>query len=99
MATLNEDLKEYWDEFYTKKDLQAGIRLIGEVAGGIMLFGVLATALTVWIPGLGIPVSGFVASRVMMIAYKAYGNMDAEQRKQVRAVVRWVKGGINLIDG
>ena len=96
MGKLKEDLVKYSNEVYTKKDIKAGIALLFEISGGIMLGGVLLTALMVWIPMLGIPVSTAVAAKVMKAAGKAYANMETDDRRKIRAVAAWVRGGVNF---
>lgn len=98
MSTLAEDLERYANEAYHKKDLKAGIRLIQEVVGLVTIGGLLFSALFVWLPGIGIPVSGIVIVRVVQGVSQAYGNLDTEERRQVRGVIRWLNGGIRLID-
>ena len=98
MSKLSEDLDHYANEAYYRKDIKAGIRLIAEVSGLITLGGLLLSALFVWLPGIGIPITTVVAIKVIKAATEAYVNLDATDRKKVRAVVRWANGGIQLID-
>lgn len=54
MSQLEEDIKKLGKEAITKGDIKAAFKIMGEVTGGLAIFGLAATALTVWIPGLGI---------------------------------------------
>ena len=98
MATLDEDLQKYWDETYHKGDVKAGFKLLGEIAGIVTVGGFLVSALFVWIPGVGIPISAAVAIRILAHAASAYATLSTEERKQVRSVVRWLNGGIRFLD-
>ncbi len=98
MSKLSDDLEKYYDEVYYRRDLKAGIQLIVEVTGLVSLGSFLLSALFVWLPGIGIPITTVAAVRVIKAATEAYSNLDKQERKEVRAVVKWIKGGIRLID-
>lgn len=98
MSKLSEDLDRYCDEVYYRRDIKAGIKLIVEITGLISIGTLLCSALFVWLPGIGIPITTFAAVRFIQAATEAYINLDEGERKKVRAVVRWVKGGISLVD-
>jgi len=98
MSKLAEDLEYYYHEAYYRRDIKAGIKLITEVTGLVSLGALLLSALFVWLPGIGIPITAVAAVNVIRAATQAYTGLNAEERKQVRAVVRWVRGGIRLLD-
>ena len=98
MSELEKDLNYYYDEAFNKKDIKAGIQLLAEVTGMITLGGLLISALFIWLPGIGIPVTTIAAIRCIAAATEAYSNLNTEERRQIRAVVRWVNGGIKLLD-
>ena len=95
-GTLEQDLERYASEFYHKRDLNAGKKLLVEVVGVFALGGVLLTALTSWLPPLGLTVGSGTIVFVMSKAAELYAELDAEKRKQVRAVVSWIRGGFSL---
>ncbi len=97
-GTLEQDLERYASEFYHKRDLDAGKKLLVEVVGMFALGGVLLTALTSWLPPLGITVGSGTLVFVMTKAAELYADLDTEQRKQVRAVVSWIRSGFSLGD-
>jgi hypothetical protein len=98
MSKLEEDLTRYANEVFTKADLKAGWKLVSEILGLITLGGIGITAMTVWIPGLGLPISsGYVAYCMAKLAH-SYAHASEEERKQFRAVVKFLSGGIKLID-
>lgn len=95
-GTLEEDLRRYATEFYTTGDLEAGRQLLCEVAGMAAAGGLLLTALTSWLPGIGIAVGSGTVLLVMTKAAEAYAEMDADGRRRIRAAVCWVRGGFSL---
>lgn len=97
-GNLFDDLDRYYDEFYTKGDLEAGRKILIEVVGVAVLGGALLTALTSWLPPLGITLGAATVAQVMYYAATAYVDLDEDERKYVRAVVSWIKGGFKLGD-
>lgn len=98
MSQLANDLEKYYNEAYYRRDIKAGIKLIGEITGLISLVTLLSSALFIWLPGIGIPVTMIAATRVLQAAAQGYASLNHQERKEIRAVVRWVNGGIRLID-
>lgn len=90
MSTLEQDLARYANEVYTDHDIKAGWKLISELMGLVTLGGIAVTALTVWLPGIGLPISGGVAVQILRQLTQTYANLDEEERKQVRAVVNLI---------
>lgn len=80
------------DEAITKGDLRAAFKILGEVTGGIAVFGLAATALTVWIPGLGFPISTGVACKCLQMLAKEYANLPTDQRRVVAKCAKWLHG-------
>ena len=95
---LFEDLDFYANEFYTKKDLKAGIRLLQESAGMIMVGEALISTLTITMPALGIPVSSAVVANIIRSVAITYARSTSSDRKQIRAAIKWISGGFNLVD-
>lgn len=98
MATLSEDLEKYGDEFFSQSELKAGLAILQEVAGAIVVGGFLLSALTVWMPAFGVPVASATVWQIMSRAAYAYSRLGTEDRKCVRAAVSWIKGGFSLGD-
>ena len=65
---------------------------MGEVTGGLAIFGLAATALTVWIPGLGIPISAGLAGKCLTEMGKAYANLPTDQRRVIAKCGKWLHG-------
>lgn len=65
---------------------------MGEVTGGLAIFGLTATALTVWIPGLGIPISAGLAGKCLTEMGKAYANLPTDQRRVIAKCAKWLHG-------
>ena len=63
---------------------------MGEVTGGLAIFGLAATALTVWIPGLGIPISAGLAGKCLTEMGKAYANLPTDQRRVIAKCAKWL---------
>lgn len=95
-TNLATDLEFYAGELFTKGDVRAGLRLVGELTGMVAVGGLALTALTSWLPAIGIPISGAMVAQVMRQLAQGYGRMPTEERKQVRAAVRWLQGGFDL---
>ena len=102
-STLLEDLDRYSSEVYYKRDLKAGLGILKEVAGAVSVGGFLLSLLTVWMPAVGITVSASTIAQIMFRGAHAYNQAAANERKQIRAAVSWIKGGCSLgarlIDG
>lgn len=65
---------------------------MGEVTGGLAIFCLAATALTVWIPGLGIPISAGLAGKCLTEMGKAYANLPTDQRRVIAKCAKWLHG-------
>ena len=63
---------------------------MGEVTGGLAIFGLAATALTVWILGLGIPISAGLAGKCLTEMGKAYANLPTDQRRIIAKCAKWL---------
>lgn len=97
MGRLEDDLAEYAHETFTKGDIMAGLKLIGEISGIVMLAGLAFTAITVWLPGLNIVIPTAVLVKGLTMAAKEYSRMNADDRKKIRAVASLLKGGVHKI--
>ncbi len=99
MGTLSEDMNEWKDELFTKRDLRAGFKLLIEITGGAgLLIGGIAAATSVvpFLNALGIPITMGTAHLMLREGAKAYEKMDTDQRKAIRAVASFVHGGFSL---
>lgn len=99
MATLDQDLAEWAGELFTKGDLKAGLKLVAEIAGGVGLFVGGMALVTNAVPilnSIGIPLTIGAANMLLRQAARQYMYLGTEERKQVRAVASFVKGGFNL---
>lgn len=65
---------------------------MGEVTGGLAIFGLAATALTVWIPGLGLPISAGLVGKCLTEMGKAYANLPTDQRRIIAKCAKWLHG-------
>lgn len=90
MTLLEQDLDRYKDEFFTGKDIRAGLALLLEIAGMVSILTALLTITTVWLPGLGIPISTGTAYVLCRKAGEAYADLPADQRKLIRAAVSFM---------
>jgi hypothetical protein len=98
MGTLSDDLAQYSGELFSKRDLHAGFKIIAELTGAVTVVGFTFTALTSWLPAIGIPIATQVAMSITETVGRHYMKMSTEDRKAVRAVVRWCRGGFTLGD-
>lgn len=96
MGTLEEDLAKNANEFYTKQDLNAGLEVVKEVAGVIAVGGFALTVLTSWMPAIGITLATGTVVRIMAHMARVYSQKTLEERKQIRAAVKYIKGGFDL---
>jgi hypothetical protein len=96
MSQLQDDLTHYANEFYTNKDLTSGIKLLSELMGIASLGTFLFILSTSWLPAVDISLSAAALGRTLKYAATAYSRLNEAERKQVRAVVRWINGGFNL---
>lgn len=65
---------------------------MGEVTGGLAIFGLAATALTVWISGLGLPISAGLVGKCLTEMGKAYANLPTDQRRIIAKCAKWLHG-------
>ena len=99
MGTLNQDLEQWTDELFNKGDLKAGLNLLFEITGGAGLaIGGIVLALNVvpFLNAVGIPITMGAAHIVLKQASDAYGGLGTEERKAIRAVASFVRGGFSL---
>lgn len=95
MSQLEDDISKLADEVVTKKDIKAAFAIMAEVTGGIAVFGLAATALTVWIPGLGIPISAALANQCSRVMAKEYVNLPTDQRRIIAKCAKCLHGIIS----
>jgi hypothetical protein len=95
MSQLEKDIDELCNEVVTKKDVIAGLKIIGELVGfGGVLYAVFM-AVTVWIPGFGIPISSAAAVHAMRTIATEYPNLPKDQRRIVAKCAKFLTGIIN----
>ena len=92
MATLTEDLDRSWNEAYTQKDIRAGIKLIGEFMGVVLLAGTVFVGSSILLSAvlgpLGIGISGAAVFHGIVKPFmKWYNELDSTERFFVRAAV------------
>lgn len=97
MSQLDDDLERYANEAFTKGDIKAGLKLIGEITGIVGLAGLAFTAITVWLPGLNIAIPAGTLAYGLRKAAQQYSNMNEDDRKAVRAVASLLRGGVGGI--
>ena len=99
MGTLAQDMDQWSDELFTKKDLKAGLKLLFEITGGVSLaIGAigLASSAVPFLNGLGIPITMGAANYGLRMGAEAYSQLDTNDRKAIRAVTSLVTGGFDL---
>lgn len=96
MGTLLEDLEKYANEVYTKKDVVAGMKLLAELAGLASLVAFAGALSTVTIPFLGPSWSRTLILKLSHEALIKYDKLSAEERKNVRAAIRYVRAAVGL---
>lgn len=95
MSHLEKDIEKLGNDVITKGDIKAAFKIMGEITGGLAVFGLAVTALTVWIPGIGIHISAGVAVKCLSEMGKAYANLPTDQRRIVAKCAKWLHGFIN----
>lgn len=95
MGTLSEDLALYANEAFTKRDVIAGLRLLGELAGLVSLYATAIALSTVTIPFLGPTLTRQIVIALSRAGINEYGKLSTQERKQVRAVIRWIRPAAN----
>lgn len=80
---LERDMRKYANDAITKRDIMAGLKLLSEITGGIAVFSIVATALTSWIPGLGIPITAGTARLIMQHIARIYIDLPTDQRRLI----------------
>jgi len=103
MASLSEDLARYTDEFYTRRDLYTGLKLILQAAielGGLATLILMLTHLLSIVSGglswVGLTLSPLVVREILIAAARGYLTASEEDRRSIRAVVSWINGGFSL---
>jgi 2Fe-2S type ferredoxin len=93
LSQLEKDLTAYANEAWTKKDVIAGLKLIGTVGGSVGTVVAFITVISTGIPfvqQIGIPLTSAMAIRLITLAMKEYDRLDSDQRKIVRKAVRFL---------
>lgn len=95
MTPLEKDMSELYDEVVTKRDIKAAFKIAGEVVGMVGAAYAAFCAITIWLPGLGVPLSGAAAAKLFQGLAQAYANLPTDQRKVVAKVCKWLTGFVN----
>lgn len=88
---LERDMAKYADDTFNKGDLKAGFLLLSEITGGIAIFGLIATALTSWLPGAGIPISSAMAAAAIKKIAEVYADLPTEDRRIIIKCANFLK--------
>lgn len=96
LKKLEDDLAKFAGEMYEKVELDEGKKKLLKIVGALALGGVVLTAVTSIVPPAGLTVGSSTMMAIMIKVAKAYLGMDEKERKQLRAVVNWLKNGFNL---
>lgn len=106
LSQLEEDLKTYANEAWTKKDVVAGLKLIATIGGAAGTVGALIALISTGIPiiqSIGIPITGAMVGSLIRQAIKGYDGLGSEERKFVRKAVRflnsWHDSGLLMATG
>lgn len=92
MSQLDEDIKLLAKDAFTKNDIKAAFLLMGEVTGGLAVFSLAAAALTVWIPGWGIPISASMARILLKQMADNYCDLPMDQRRLIATCAKLLQG-------
>lgn len=82
-SQLERDMRKYANDVITKGDIMSGLKLLSEITGGIAVFSIAATAITSWIPGLGIPITAGTVRLIMQHIAKIYIDLPTDQRRLI----------------
>lgn len=99
---LEQDLLQYADEAWSKKDIVAGLKLLATIAG---VGGTIAAGVTVvssgipFVQAIGIPITFRMVAKLVQYAVKGYDNLDSDSRALVRKTVRFLGGNYNYKSG
>ncbi len=92
MSQLERDIEQLANDVIEKRDIIAAFRIMAEVTGGLAIFGLAVAALTVWIPGMGIPISAGIAVKCLQEMGKQYANLPTDQRRIIAKCAKWLHG-------
>lgn len=70
--------------------------MVVEGVGALALGGGVLALLTVWLPGVGIVFSSGMIFFIMTKVAEFYNDLDAEDRKQVRAFMNKLREGLGF---
>lgn len=106
MATLWEDMDRYSNEYYAKKDLVTGLKvllkIVAEIGGmfavvvlAMKALALLATVVSGWFAPLAALFTPAVMTRATMQIAGAYAQLPTEERRAVRALINLFHGNIH----
>lgn len=95
-STLDRDLKEHAAETYTEAELEAGKKLAGAILSKAATSGGLAAMLSVLMPGASSKAGGGGIQALLSKLSETYADLSAQDQKNLRAVIAWVKSGFKL---
>jgi|GEM_PF-2838052 len=93
LTQLEKDIVTYADEAWNHKDIIAGLKLLGVLAGigGAIGLGIgFFTSVVPGIQAIGIPVSGAVTCKLIKAGIKGYDDLDDNARAIVRKTARFL---------
>lgn len=105
-GNLYDDLNKLSDELYTQEDVKGGLKIIMQIVqevGGMVGLAIVVGKLLSFVSAgilapIGLSIAGSQIARFQLMAVKAYVESNANERKKIRAVVTWIKGGFSLGD-
>jgi hypothetical protein len=97
-SELEKDLVKFAGEVYKKAELNGGKKKLIQVVGIMVLGGVILAALTSITPQAGRRVKPKTMATILLKLANAYLDFGEAERKQLRAVINWIKNGFNLED-
>lgn len=102
MGNMYEDLSKYENEFYTKRDLRTGLKLVikifTEISGCfavVILVGKLLVALTCLFPPAGMFLTAGTIQLIMKQVARHYPKMNTGERRALRSVASFFTHGFD----
>ncbi len=87
---MDDALAQRGDETYTEADLEAGKKLALTILSKALASGGLSALISILMPGSRGSASN--AQSLLPMLGEIYGDLNAEEQKQLRALIAWIKG-------
>jgi hypothetical protein len=97
LTKLGDDLEQYANDAYSRKDIVAGLKLLAELIGVGSVAAVAMALTTVTIPFLGPGPSRYVTRGLAQVLVNEYQELTTEDRKLVRAAMSIVPNPIDAL--